>query len=110
MFKILIIIILGVGVGFALRQRFSIKIVSKVIMILIYMLLLILGIVVGANETIVSNIGTIGVKAAVISIAAVVGSMIMAKILYHLLYKGKGIEKDVKKNIDMEKNGGQYEG
>lgn len=89
MFKILIIIILGVGVGFTLRQRFSINKVSKVIMILIYMLLLILGVVVGANETIISNLGTIGVKAAVIAISAVIGSMIMAKILYHLLYKGK---------------------
>ena len=90
MFKILIIIILGVGVGFILRQRFSVnKVVSKVIMILIYMLLLILGVVVGANETIISNLGTIGVKAAAISISAVLGSMVMAKILYHFLYKVK---------------------
>ena len=89
MFKILIIISLGVGVGFILRQRFSLNKVSKVIMVLIYMLLLILGVVVGANETIISNLGTIGVKAAAISISAVLGSMIMAKILYHILYKGK---------------------
>lgn len=89
MLKIVIILIIGVGVGFILRQRLSAPIVSRVIMGFIYLLLLILGIAVGTNERIVSNLGTIGIKAAVISISAVLGSMLMAKLLYHLLYKGK---------------------
>lgn len=87
MLKILGILVLGVGVGFLLRRHLSLRILSKGIMWLIYLLLLILGIAVGSNETIISNLGTIGVKGAVIAIVAVIGSMLMAKLLYHLLYK-----------------------
>lgn len=87
MLKILGILVLGVGVGLLLRRHLSLRILSKGIMWLIYLLLLILGIAVGSNETIISNLGTIGVKGAVIAIVAVIGSMLMAKLLYHLLYK-----------------------
>ncbi|MEG0500145.1 MAG: LysO family transporter [Rikenellaceae bacterium] len=87
MLKILGILVIGVGVGFLLRQHLSLRLLSKAIMWLIYLLLLILGVAVGANETIISNLGTIGVKGAVIAIGAVLGSMLMAKLLYHLLYK-----------------------
>lgn len=87
MFLIVGIVVVGVGVGFFLRQHLSLRIVSKFIMWLIYLLLLILGIAVGANETIVSNLGTIGVKGAVIALVSVLGSLLMAKLLYHFLYK-----------------------
>lgn len=87
MLKILGILVLGVGVGFFLRRHLSLRILSKGIMWLIYLLLLILGVAVGSNEKIISNLGTIGVKGAAIAIAAVIGSMLMAKLLYHLLYK-----------------------
>lgn len=89
MLKILGILIVGVGVGFFLRQHLSLSVISKAIMWLIYMLLLILGVAVGTNETIISNLGTIGVKGAVLAVVAVIGSMLMAKLLYHFLYKGK---------------------
>lgn len=89
MLKIVLILVIGVCVGFILRRRLFAQIVSRVIMCLIYLLLLILGIAVGTNERIVSNLGTIGVKAAIIAASAVLGSMLMAKLLYHFLYKGK---------------------
>lgn len=87
MFLILGILVVGVGVGFFLRQHLSLRVVSKFITWLIYLLLLILGVAVGANETIISNLGTIGVKGAVIAVVAVLGSLLMAKLLYHLLYR-----------------------
>lgn len=89
MLKILAIVILGVGVGYLLRQHLSLRIISKFIMWLIYALLLILGIAVGSNENIIQNLGTIGVKGFAIAVAAVIGSMVMAKLLYQLLYKKK---------------------
>lgn len=87
MLKIIGILIIGVGIGFFLRQHLSLSLISKLIMWLIYALLLILGIAVGSNDTIMSNLGTIGLKGAVIALAAVVGSLLMSKLLYHLLYK-----------------------
>lgn len=89
MLIILAIIAFGVGIGIVLRKQISPNIVSRIIMILIYILLLILGVAVGANDLIVSNLGTIGVKAAVIAVSATIGSMLMAKLLYMFLYKGK---------------------
>lgn len=89
MFKIVGIILLGVFLGILFRRKLNLKVISKTMTWIIYLLLLILGIAVGGNETIMRNLGTIGVKAIIIALAATLGSMICARILYHKMYKKK---------------------
>lgn len=74
----------GMFVGYLLR---SIKLsrVQKVITILIWLLLFLLGIDVGQNESIIKGIGTIGVDAAIITAAAVVGSVLLTWVLWYFI-------------------------
>jgi uncharacterized membrane protein YbjE (DUF340 family) len=55
----------------------------------IYLLLFLLGIAIGTNEIIVRNLPTLGLKALLISIGGVVGSVLFASIAYHLWIKPK---------------------
>ncbi len=88
MLKILGIIIVGVVLGVLLRGRVPQKQITKATSILIYTLLLVLGIAVGSDESIVNNLDVIGVKGGVIALSAVLGSLLMAKLLFYLLKRG----------------------
>lgn len=50
--------------------------VSKIMMIAVYILVLIMGLRMGVNEQVTSNLGTIGVQALAITVIAVAGSML----------------------------------
>lgn len=78
----------GMLIGFLLRrQEFSW--IGKVITLLIWALLFLLGIEVGGNRRIVEGLATLGVEAFVITLACVLGSCILAWGLWYLLYKKK---------------------
>ena len=86
---IVIGVMLGMLIGFLLRrQEFSW--IGKVITLLIWALLFLLGIEVGGNRRIVEGLATLGVEAFVITLACVLGSCILAWGLWYLLYKKKG--------------------
>ena len=86
MFKIIGIIVLGVIIGVVLRKRLSMIIISKAMTFIIYMLLLILGIAVGANEEIILNLGTLGYKALVITLGSLIGSCLFAMLIYKKMF------------------------
>lgn len=67
----------GILFGRLLRNR-ELKYLSKVINILIWLLLFLLGVEVGGDERIVKGITGLGVEALGISIAAVFGSALLA--------------------------------
>lgn len=74
------------GLGFALRRKFNfINMCQRALMPIIYLLLLVMGVVVGANREIMNNLSSIGLKALVITVGAVVGSLIAAKLCYRLV-------------------------
>ncbi len=87
MFVIIGIILLGVVVGLLSRAKVKPNHVSKVMGVIIYILLLVLGIVVGSNETIINNLTTIGLKALIISIGSILGSCVFAAFIYRKLFK-----------------------
>ncbi|MFI3316832.1 MAG: LysO family transporter [Rikenellaceae bacterium] len=89
MFKVLAIIIVGVLIGTQIRSVKAPGILSKLLNGIIYLLLLVMGIVVGGNEEIVSNLSTIGLRAFLITMGAVIGSAIFAAIIYRYIFKGK---------------------
>ena len=86
MFKIIGIIVFGVIIGILLRQKLSVVVVSKVITSIIYLLLLILGIAVGANEEIISNLDTLGYKALVITLGSLLGSCLFALLIFKKMF------------------------
>lgn len=88
MFTIIGLMLTGMLLGFLLRkQKFSG--IHKVITVLIWLLLFLLGIDVGGNQKIINGLHTIGIEAISITLAAVLGSVTAAWALWYVLYKRK---------------------
>ena len=85
----LIIMLTGMLLGYLLRSK-RLSWIHKIITLLIWILLFLLGIDVGGNESIIKGLHTLGLEAVVITVAAVIGSTLCAWGLWYLLYsKGK---------------------
>ena len=67
----------GIGIGYLMRRQ-SFPWINKVITVLIWLLLFLLGIEVGNNEQIILSLPTLGMEALSIAIACVLGSCIVA--------------------------------
>ena len=90
MFIIIGIMLTGMLLGFLLRNK-RLSWIHKIITLLIWVLLFILGIDVGGNETIIKGLHTLGLEALIITLAAVIGSILCAWGLWYLLYiRNKG--------------------
>ena len=80
----------GIVVGFLLSNRRNLlKINEKLITWAIFGLLLLLGISVGVNKTIIQNLDRIGIQSAIITTGAVTGSVLVLWALYHLFFKAE---------------------
>ena len=86
MFTIIGLMLTGMLLGYLLRKRD----LKKVITVLIWVLLFILGIEVGGNEQIIKGLHTIGLEAVILTIGGTLGSVIAAWALWRALYKRKG--------------------
>ncbi len=81
---------IGIAIGFFISKKENlIKINDKLVTWAIYLLLFILGIDVGTNKDIINNIHTIGLQAIIITMGALLGSLICAYIVYKLFFKDK---------------------
>ena len=79
---------LGITLGFFLQNKAGfIKFIDPSSNIAIYALLFLLGVSVGANETIVKNLGTLGVTALLLTTGGVVGSVALAHFVYKFFFK-----------------------
>ena len=83
MFTVIGFMLGGMCLGFLLRNR-QLPQLNRIITVLIWILLFLLGIEVGENEKIIQGLGTLGIEAFVITVA---GSCIAAKILWTRLNK-----------------------
>ena len=89
MFTVIGVMLGGMLIGFLLRrQEFSW--IGKVITLLIWALLFLLGIEVGGNRQIEEGLATMGVEAFVFTFKKKMSSCILAWGLWYLLYKKKG--------------------
>ena len=88
MFIALGCMLLGVLLGFLLRRK-TFRHIPKVITLLIWFLLFVLGVEIGGNPRILSGLGQIGVEALVITLAAVVGSALAALLLWKYIQSGR---------------------
>lgn len=83
-------ILIGIPLGFLFRNNTRVvNTVNRLTMWSIYVLLFMLGVTTGSNETIVTQLGTIGVQAACISGLCVLGSACAVFLLDKLFLKGK---------------------
>ncbi|MBP3669968.1 MAG: LysO family transporter [Bacteroides sp.] len=89
MFTIIGLMLSGMLLGFLLRKR-QLSGISRIITILIWLLLFLLGIEVGNNEQIIKGIHTLGLEAFILTIGGLLGSVIAAWALWKILYKKKG--------------------
>lgn len=76
----------GMLTGYLLRNK-KLSWIHKIITILIWLLLFLLGIDVGSNEAIIKGLHTIGLEAAIITVAAVIGSTLCAWGLWYFIYQ-----------------------
>ena len=85
MFIIIGIMLTGMLVGYLLRNK-RLLWIHKIITLLIWTLLFLLGIDVGGNEAIIKGLNTLGLEAIIITLAAVSGSVVWAWGLWYLFY------------------------
>ncbi len=79
----------GMLLGYLLRKR-NLKKIHRIITVLIWVLLFILGIEVGSNEQIIKGLHTIGLEAIILTLGGTLGSVTAAWALWRALYKRKG--------------------
>lgn len=87
MIPVLLLMTIGFILGYVLKNKTKLILFSnKATTLIIYLLLFLLGIGVGLNKTIVSNMATIGLQAILITFGAVLGSLVLAYITYTLFF------------------------
>lgn len=87
---IAVLIVMSIGIVFgrlAGKTQGFLKINEKLLSIAIYFLLFILGLSVGLNETVIDNLDEIGFQAAMITVGAVAGSVLVCWLLYKIFFK-----------------------
>lgn len=88
MFIVIGIMLSGIIIGYLLKNK-RLNWISKVITILIWTLLFLLGIEVGGNKEITDNLHLIGLDALIITLGAVIGSILGARLLWNWITKNK---------------------
>lgn len=84
----LLFLAIGVIIGIAIKKKQDRKIlVEKSITIMIWILLLLLGMSIGANQDIIQNIHIIGGKALLLSVGGIIGSIACSYIVYLKFFK-----------------------
>jgi len=88
MFTVILIMLAGMGVGYLFRFREKVlKHIDAIITWSIYLLLFLLGISVGTNKIILNNIDSILYQVILLTIGAVMGSVVMSYFTYRLFFK-----------------------
>lgn len=92
MFAVFGFMVAGVIAGWLLR-RYRLKWMGKVTMVLIWVLLFLLGLEVGGDRSIVESLPTLGVEAVLIAVVSVLGSCLLALLLWRWVKREENKEK-----------------
>lgn len=93
MFVVIGFMFTGMLIGYLLRNR-NITWINKIITILIWSLLFLLGVDVGNNKKIINGLHTIGIESLIITIGAILGSIIGAQLLWKWIRKDSNTTQD----------------
>ncbi len=77
----------GIITGLLLKNRIDSKPITFLLNITIYLLLFFMGVSIGTNPEIINNLGQISLKALTIAIAAILGSILIARLLDRIINK-----------------------
>jgi uncharacterized membrane protein YbjE (DUF340 family) len=91
MFIVIACMLVGIAVGYLLR-RWKIRFIHRLILTLIWLLLFLLGLEVGANNTVIQQFGKLGFEAFLLAAGGTLGSVIFAWVLW-LSFRSKTAEK-----------------
>lgn len=90
MFAVLILMTIGIIFGFIFKNNAEmVKAIDPMIKIAIYLLLFLLGISVGTNETVIKNIYSLGAQALSLTFGGVTGSVVLSFFTYNFFFKTK---------------------
>ncbi len=90
MIAVLVLMFVGMGIGHFLRNKQKlVKLNDKLTLYAIFLLLFLLGIVMGSNEQIMNNLGTLGLHSFFITIGALSGSIVLAYFVGKLFFRNK---------------------
>jgi len=89
MFTVIGIMLTGMSLGYIFRAR-NLSWTHRLITLLIWVLLFLLGIEVGGNERIISSLHTLGLEAIALTLGGTLGSVVAAWALWRVLYGNKG--------------------
>ena len=85
---VILLFIVGIVVGRLFRNKKTTrKNIDRLVSVAIFILLFLLGISVGINDKIIADFSKIGYNAIVLTLGAVLGSLILAKVVYSLFFK-----------------------
>ncbi|NOQ23756.1 MAG: LysO family transporter [Bacteroidales bacterium] len=88
MIIVLILMSFGIGIGWFLhKHKKFIKITSELTNWAIYLLLFLLGLSVGTNDEILNNFDEIGYQSIIITVFAVMGSVLVSWLCFTLFFK-----------------------
>lgn len=90
MFKIIAIMFLGIAIGYLVRRQRWVSAVGTTTMITIVVLLFVMGGEIGGNKVVMSNLVGLGGEALLIAVAATLGSVVAARIIYKSFFKREG--------------------
>ncbi len=82
MFIVIGFMLAGIVIGYLLRKR-KLVFIHRIILTLIWLLLFLLGLEVGANESVILQFGKLGFDAFVLATAGTVGSVVAAWLLWN---------------------------
>jgi uncharacterized membrane protein YbjE (DUF340 family) len=87
MTTVLILMAAGILLGvFLNKHTHLLKVVDRLISYSIYLLLFLLGIAVGTNKTIIANLDSIGIKALLVTLGSIAGSVLVLWMLYKVIF------------------------
>ncbi len=89
MLKIVMIMLCGIGTGYLLRNK-KMSFIGRIITALIWVLLFLLGIEVGANPRIISGLQPLGLEAVILTLGGSLGSAIFACALWRYVQQKGG--------------------
>ena len=90
MLAVISLMVLGMVLGYCIRNKSSLlKKLDRWITYTIYVLLFVLGMTVGKNEVIIQNIHLIGVKALIITLSAVAGSVFVCWFVFLFFFRSR---------------------
>jgi len=81
MFIVIACMLGGIVAGYLFRQR-KLRFIHQFILTLIWLLLFLLGLEVGSNETVIRQFGSLGLEAFLLASGGTLGSVILAGLLW----------------------------